>query len=87
MNVAQETNTFAIANIIVHPEYVAEQLYHDIALMKLAKNVLFTDTIYPACLWETKTINFNVATATGYGALSFGQSVFVLMNTIDTIRR
>lgn len=80
MNVVKDTNTFEIADIIVHPKYVADQLYHDIALIKLAKFVLFTETIYPACLWEEKEINFNVATATGYGALSFGQSAIVLMN-------
>jgi hypothetical protein len=70
-NVSKE-DTYEIAEVISHPEYVAGQLYHDIAIIKLKGSVEFTETIFPACLWQTKEIDFDLLTATGFGAQSFG---------------
>ncbi|XP_052902067.1 enteropeptidase-like [Anopheles moucheti] len=48
-NRAQELEAF---QLIVHPEYNINSHQHDIALIKLATDITYTDYIQPICLWN-----------------------------------
>ncbi|XP_053669159.1 serine protease easter-like [Anopheles marshallii] len=48
-NRAQEHEAF---ELIVHPEYNVNRIQHDIALIKLATDITYTDYIQPICLWN-----------------------------------
>lgn len=39
-----------IAETIMHPDYRSNRVYHDIALVRLARNATMNDLVYPACL-------------------------------------
>ena len=39
-----------IKDTIVHPNYIASQKYHDIAILELENPVEFNEKIWPACL-------------------------------------
>lgn len=66
---------FGIESIVGHPNYNPDQLYHDIALIKLDKDATITDKVRPACLWQQNAINFTDVTATGYGHTEFGKNL------------
>ncbi|KFB49520.1 AGAP009249-PA-like protein [Anopheles sinensis] len=68
---AQQYN---IVEIIRHPEHRFSAKYHDIALIKLEKNVILNDTVAPACLWDEEEIRFNSFESAGWGATGVGQS-------------
>lgn len=55
--------------IVSHPEYKSFLTYHDIALIRLSKDVSFTRNIRPACLYTNTVDNptENHLTATGWG--------------------
>ncbi|KAG4075686.1 hypothetical protein HA402_003511 [Bradysia odoriphaga] len=63
---------FGVESIIGHPDYIPNQLYNDIALIKLDKDATITAKVRPACLWQENAINFTDVTATGYGHTEFG---------------
>lgn len=65
---------FGIESIIGHPEYRPNQLYNDIALIKLNKSATITQKVRPACLWQGNTINSTDVTAIGYGHTEFGKT-------------
>lgn len=46
----EDGQDIAIADIIMHPDYVPSRNYHDIALLRLASNVSMSENVYPACL-------------------------------------
>uniref|UniRef100_A0A4Y0BVR1 Peptidase S1 domain-containing protein n=1 Tax=Anopheles funestus TaxID=62324 RepID=A0A4Y0BVR1_ANOFN len=48
-NRAQEHEAF---ELIIHPEYNVNRIQHDIALIKLATDITYTDYIQPICLWN-----------------------------------
>ncbi|XP_052901979.1 CUB and peptidase domain-containing protein 1-like [Anopheles moucheti] len=48
-NRVQEHEAF---KLIVHPEYNVNRIQHDIALIKLATDITYTDYIQPVCLWN-----------------------------------
>ncbi|XP_052889014.1 prostasin-like [Anopheles moucheti] len=48
-NRAQEHEAF---QLIVHPQYNVNSIQHDIALIKLATDITYTDYIQPICLWN-----------------------------------
>lgn len=48
-----EAQDFQIADTIMHPDYVPNRNYHDIALLRLSANVQMTENVYPACLRTT----------------------------------
>lgn len=52
-----------------HPLHRHAFSYHDIALIKLAQNVIFSKVIRPACLWTGMNLNVSSVIATGYGLL------------------
>lgn len=68
-----EPLTFDIEDIIVHPDYHPPDLYNDIALLKLRGRVIKSNTICPACLWQSPDIVSNGLTATGYGVTPHGK--------------
>ncbi|XP_062552704.1 serine protease snake-like [Armigeres subalbatus] len=63
---------FDVEQIIKHPKYTQKQAYNDIALVKLAQDVLFTKMLRPACLWAGREINTTQALATGFGHTEYG---------------
>ncbi|KAK3927695.1 Serine protease snake [Frankliniella fusca] len=63
-----------VAEVIVHPEYVAQVKYHDIALLRLARPAAMRmEDVYPACLNTDIDVDNTGqdAVATGWGATSF----------------
>ncbi|XP_052130542.1 transmembrane protease serine 9 isoform X6 [Frankliniella occidentalis] len=63
-----------VAEVIVHPEYVATVKYHDIALVRLAQPARVQKLeVYPACLDTDMDVDNTGrdAVATGWGATSF----------------
>lgn len=46
---------FKIKNLILHPQFNPATYYADIAIIKLDRNVVFSDYVRPACLWNLQT--------------------------------
>uniref|UniRef100_A0A4Y0BQ75 Peptidase S1 domain-containing protein n=1 Tax=Anopheles funestus TaxID=62324 RepID=A0A4Y0BQ75_ANOFN len=67
-NRAQEHEAF---ELIIHPEYNVNRIQHDIALIKLATDITYTDYIQPICLWnrdeDPKAIVGSWGTVIGFG--------------------
>uniref|UniRef100_A0AAG5DAE0 Peptidase S1 domain-containing protein n=1 Tax=Anopheles atroparvus TaxID=41427 RepID=A0AAG5DAE0_ANOAO len=70
----QYAQQLKIVEIIRHPEHRFSSRYHDLALLRLEKNVVLHDTVAPACLWNDEEIPFPSMEATGWGATGFGQT-------------
>ncbi|XP_053692138.1 uncharacterized protein LOC128740603 [Sabethes cyaneus] len=64
---------FKIIDVIRHPKHRFVAQYHDIALMKLEKNVRLHDTVVPACLWTDEEIRFKTLEAAGWGQIGYAQ--------------
>uniref|UniRef100_A0A182PLT1 Peptidase S1 domain-containing protein n=1 Tax=Anopheles epiroticus TaxID=199890 RepID=A0A182PLT1_9DIPT len=62
-----------IVEIIRHPEHRFSSRYHDLALLRLERNVVLHDTVAPGCLWNDDEIPFPSMEATGWGTTGFGQ--------------
>ncbi|KAF9408460.1 hypothetical protein HW555_011866 [Spodoptera exigua] len=60
-----------VAAVIRHPKYKQRRAYHDIALIKLANKVKFSEVIRPACLGEPPPEGKSII-ATGWGRTEFG---------------
>ncbi|KAL9697966.1 hypothetical protein quinque_001407 [Culex quinquefasciatus] len=64
---------FRIVKIVRHPEHRFTANYHDIALLKLDRNVVQQDgTVIPACLWTDDEVRFKKLVATGWGRTGVG---------------
>ncbi|XP_052902032.1 uncharacterized protein LOC128309635 [Anopheles moucheti] len=67
-NRAQEHEAF---QLIVHPQYNVNSIQHDIALIKLATDITYTDYIQPICLWnrsdDLRLIEGSWGTVIGFG--------------------
>ncbi|XP_055541799.1 uncharacterized protein LOC129727726 isoform X2 [Wyeomyia smithii] len=76
-----------IVEIIKHPEHRYSAQYHDIALMKLEKNVVLHETVVPACLWTDEEVRFKSLEAAGWGAIGFAaeQTPVLLKVTLKPI--
>lgn len=62
-----------INTIHIHPDYNGDDLYNDIALLKLERKVEFhVDGIEAACLWYEETYELDYAKATGWGRTGYG---------------
>uniref|UniRef100_A0A182JX56 Peptidase S1 domain-containing protein n=1 Tax=Anopheles christyi TaxID=43041 RepID=A0A182JX56_9DIPT len=64
--------------IIVHEEYSAALVRHDIALIKLATDIRFTDYVQPVCLWDRAKTDIGlligrVGTVVGFGITEIGE--------------
>ncbi|XP_057336037.1 serine protease snake-like [Microplitis mediator] len=57
-----------IIYIIKHSKFKSPQLYHDIALLKLERQVTFKSNIQPACLYNKFETTPAVVWATGWGS-------------------
>nr|QFZ95603.1 serine protease 2 [Lasioderma serricorne] len=69
---AQPEN-FTILERIPHPDYRAPLVYNDIALLRLDRDVTFSDYIKPLCLQVEHVVNtYDPLTATGWGRTEFG---------------
>lgn len=64
---------FEIKAIIRHPEHRFSAGYHDIALLKLDRNVTLDETVVPACLWTDEEIRFRELIATGWGSTGYAE--------------
>lgn len=60
----------AISEIVAYPEYSYTR-YHDIALLRLSKNIDFNTYVRPACLQTEKDIPSSKVVASGWGATEF----------------
>jgi hypothetical protein len=58
--------------MILHPDYKLPARYHDIALFKLNKKVVFDAYIGPATLQVEKDFKEKTGIATGYGRMDYG---------------
>lgn len=63
---------YKVVQVVAHPEYRSAAKYNDIALLRLDRQVEFSNTVRPACLYSTDKISESRAIATGWGALGFG---------------
>lgn len=63
---------FLIEDFFIHPEYLPNSKYNDIALIKFQGKVEISPKIRPACLWQNYSVNYTEATATGWGKTDFG---------------
>lgn len=55
-----------VLETIAHPDYFAEPRVNDIGLIKLAKPVIFTSNVQPACLYTKKDVPTKMI-VTGWG--------------------
>uniref|UniRef100_A0A182YCG0 Peptidase S1 domain-containing protein n=1 Tax=Anopheles stephensi TaxID=30069 RepID=A0A182YCG0_ANOST len=62
-----------IIDIIRHPKHRFSSNYYDIALMKLERNVVVTDTVAPTCLWLDDEVRFPKLLAAGWGRTGYGE--------------
>lgn len=69
-----QAQDFGIESFISHERYDAETKQNDIAVIKLAKDVSFSDPqkIRPACLWQTNNIGQASTVASGFGYTQYG---------------
>uniref|UniRef100_A0A1Q3FJF4 Putative trypsin-like serine protease n=1 Tax=Culex tarsalis TaxID=7177 RepID=A0A1Q3FJF4_CULTA len=85
----QYAQQFRIAAIVRHPEHRFASSYHDIALLKLDRNVTLDETVVPACLWTDEEVRFRELIATGWGSTGFAEEhtpnlLKVLLKPMDT---
>lgn len=64
---------FGIEAIVRHPEHRYSKNYHDVALLKLDRNVTLDDTVVPACLWNDAEVRFRELVATGWGSTGYAE--------------
>ncbi|XP_026677659.1 serine protease snake-like [Diaphorina citri] len=73
----QEVEDVNVASVTVHPDYQGERgdksLYHDIALLRLERSVVFREGVQPACLYDSEEV-VPQAVATGWGNLGFSDA-------------
>lgn len=60
-----------ISAVIRHPKYKQRRSYYDVALIKMAHTVRFSEVIRPACLGVPPSVGENII-ATGWGRTEFG---------------
>lgn len=66
---------YDIASIKVHERYRRPARYNDIALLRLASKVEFTQFIRPACLWSKTQLDTTKSIATGWGKTGIGKNI------------
>uniref|UniRef100_A0A6B2E8V9 Putative hemolymph proteinase 16 n=1 Tax=Phlebotomus kandelakii TaxID=1109342 RepID=A0A6B2E8V9_9DIPT len=72
LNVADDSaKEFRVFSVIPHPKYDTSLLTNDIALLRLTREMLFSDYIQPICLWNSNgglaEVENRLATAVGWG--------------------
>ncbi|PNF38946.1 hypothetical protein B7P43_G07030 [Cryptotermes secundus] len=69
---AQPIN-YLVEEVIQHPQYKPPAKYNDVALLKLDRQVEFSEFIRPACLHQTDTFQINKTVATGWGRIDYAE--------------
>lgn len=76
-----------VASFLVHEEYKPPAIYHDIALVYLARPVAFSDFVQPVCLPGKRMYNElmigQMSFVTGYGDMAFGGSQATVLQEVD----
>lgn len=72
-----------IVERIIHPEYKEPAVYHDIALFKMDREVVFNAWIAPVCLHTASTEGTRVATVTGWGRTNFVSETSPVLMEVD----
>ncbi|XP_054257190.1 venom protease-like [Macrosteles quadrilineatus] len=80
---------YPVKDIFIHPNYNKIQRTHDIALVRLSRNVDFTPYVRPACIDYSGVIAENRAIATGFGLIGHAgeQSMDLLKVTLDILEK
>ncbi|XP_036323162.1 prostasin [Rhagoletis pomonella] len=63
-----------VAEIQAHPWYNSSYNYHDIALIRLAQSVIYTNFVRPIRLWVSDDIPYDRLHAMGYGSTAFAHA-------------
>ncbi|XP_062705562.1 serine protease snake-like [Aedes albopictus] len=71
-----------IESIIRHPAYRFRYSYHDIALVRLADRLRFSDLVQLACLWNDEDSHPSSVIATGFGRMDIADE-----QGSDTLRK
>lgn len=74
---APQAQDYPIDNFIVHEKYKSRTKENDIAVIKLARTVPFTEPqkIRPACLWQTENLGKTTTVASGFGYTQYSGAV------------
>lgn len=72
------TQEYQVFQIRLHPDYRETTLANDIAILKLANPIAFTNHIQPVCLWQNARVSLQHVehkrgTVTGWGYTEFDQ--------------
>lgn len=62
-----------VEKYLTHPEYKRPIKYHDIAVLFLKQDVVFSAFVRPACLNTVEEINYTIVEAIGFGKKSHGK--------------
>lgn len=83
----EHAQQIGIAEVIRHPEHRFSANYHDIALLRLERNVTINNAVIPACLWTDPEVRFGRLNAVGWGRVGFAgdQSPELLKMTLSPI--
>ncbi|XP_065353230.1 venom protease-like [Cloeon dipterum] len=65
---------YRVQSVIVHPDYSPPSKYNDLALIRLANDVRFTQKIRPACLNTESPYGGSMVIASGWGKVGFTES-------------
>ncbi|XP_055696410.1 serine protease snake-like isoform X2 [Lutzomyia longipalpis] len=76
---------FKIREIMRHPEFHVPIKYNDIALIRLEGRAKLGKFVRPACLWQSPSINYTQAIATGWGQIEYSgpRSDFLLKVSLN----
>ncbi len=79
----QLTMMLQVDKIIIHPDFNADDLKNDIAIIRLSTDVSFNIHIHPICLWKSSKTNLSEVvgkhgTVIGWGRTETGQLSNVL---------
>ncbi|EDS26920.1 serine protease [Culex quinquefasciatus] len=58
---------FPVESVQRHEKHRMDKSYHDIALIKLERDVAFSYTIRPACVWTELKLNDSTVISSGFG--------------------
>ncbi|XP_011178243.1 transmembrane protease serine 12 [Zeugodacus cucurbitae] len=72
-----------IAEVQVHPLYNASYYYHDIALIRLAQPVVYTNFVRPIRLWVSDDIPYDKLHAMGYGSTAFAKAPTNILTELE----
>lgn len=70
-----EVQESVVEKIYVHAEYNATSFFNDIAILKLVKEINFTDYVRPCCLWDGTSDLESIVDQAGKGNRRRGRSL------------